>query len=402
MLSVVQTEDLSEEDQSSFDSDVSSIADGFSFQYMMDSVHFDRESFMDLNMHVHQETYDYFRDKHDVDPYELDLRLTDFSLKYMDLVLEFGWKCIRGWKMDYKGTAVMEFVDKDFKHREIQSRTGTTMVGRIKYSVKGTRMSGFPWTSLFNTLISVSLARFAKLISLGYQMDIDLLHLLNLNKMVDISTFVDDAFTLWHDSTLLSVAVQGDDLSVKAGKFATSLLSLSAYLGGFNPEIVTYSGLTKEHSFCSSYFFPVDGRKWMGLKPIRALYKIFVPRINHMDNEEHAKAISDCIRTTFGFVPWLGAAGRMVYEHSKTAQSLVLNEGKYNEGSVVGSGLKGLSPLYPAQDTFEYFARIYSIDVGIVLDVEYWIENSNTPFLTLSDGPGMSLGLIEHMFGIDV
>jgi hypothetical protein len=143
----------------------------------------------------------------------------------------------------------------------------------------------------------------------------------------------------------------------------------------------------------------------MAMKPMRALNKIFVSRIDqNMLPAEHARAIATCLAASAGHVPWLGAAAHLVLRHTEGVREVEINAGKYNAGSLMGGGLDkgGIYFDRPPHSAFVFFAEHYDINVGVVMRVDEWIRTRSTPFVCLSDHPDLSVVKLESMLRIDV
>jgi hypothetical protein len=140
---------------------------------------------------------------------------------------------------------------------------------------------------------------------------------------------------------------------------------------GMKCEIVTVSRM-EELDFCSGRFWQVDGRYRWGNKPFRTLAKMGVNYYNH-PKKIHKRLLlgtAKSLLSTAGHIPILGAILRAIADSGDAQGIKAYHDNRHRNPYRVQGGVS----LTPSLDTYEQFSRIYGIDVGVLFEMEDWID----------------------------
>jgi hypothetical protein len=242
--------------------------------------------------------------------------------------------------------------------RAIDKR-GTT--NDYKYSVKATRASGSPVTSIGNSMINIVATIRAWCRATGC--------------------------TVQEAPSQMRVMVLGDD-NVLLSKKPLNLNHMTSYYHDLGIDIKIDNPSIDDVEFCNCRFWPVNGLRYLGSKPGRLFSKMFFSSQQEaLSRNVYADARG--ILACYGFVPIVGDVMRWLLEspllslrrlaYSKKKAKVIEEYMFHNSVAPTGRYFDGVQslesvilmysqplPIKPSYDTYEYLAKLYGIDQEMV------------------------------------
>lgn len=286
--------------------------------------------------------------------YEADASSWDGSLPPVMARLEehFLRNYTSGWQQD------IDFLLDNWGHN-----FGTSKSKAVKYSCDHGRNSGDLWTSSLNSLLNVI-----------------------------ITMWVNDL--KWCDS--FKMLVLGDDNVVGLSKpfDAEHIIAQYARLG-MTLELVPRESIL-DATFCSGRFWMVNGRIRWGSNPFRILSKLGLNHHNHKPVvwKGLLYGMAKSMLPIAGHIPVVGALFRRISQLSAEAGI----KPRRSKADVNPYRIQGGVVIWPGNDTYAQFCRIYDCDLATVMAVEQAFST-----LTLDDFPLYLTGpFFDHGVSVDI